>query len=289
MRVRHWVTSNAVIGASPDAPPRRLSRKLSRDAPNADTTPIPLTSTLFDIGAYVTIRLMDLKLVKGSAVDIPRSPWLVRIVFLAICVIACVVAPGLFAHAAPADLFDEIYARGRPLEANLKTLTASFTETSTSSLLAKPLVATGTLAVMRPAQVILQYTVPERRSVLIDEDVMRVVWPSRSIDQRTPIGRAQRRIQQYFVDKSPAQLRSHFDIAAEVANDRPGSWLVSMTPRRKQIKEGLARLELWLDHEAVLLSAMRMSFPNGDTKLMEFADVKVNPPIDPAVFRLEAH
>jgi hypothetical protein len=27
-----------------------------------------------------------------------------------------------------------------------------------------------------------------------------------------------------------------------------------------------------------------MTFPNGDTKLMEFADVKINPPIDPSVF-----
>lgn len=196
-------------------------------------------------------------------------------------IIAC--AAGLV-NATPTDLFDDIYARGKPIETSLKTLTARFTETSTSTLLAKPLVASGTLAVVRPLRVVLHYTVPDKRTVLIEGDVMRIVWPSRSIDRKTGIGATQRRIQQYFVDKSPAQLRSHFEIVARDVVERPGMWLVEMTPKRKQVREGLSKLELWLDHKDVLLTAMQMTFPNGDTKLMEFADVKINPPIDPSVF-----
>jgi len=45
-------------------------------------------------------------------------------------------------------------------------------------------------------------------------------------------------------------------------------------------------LELWLDRTTVMLTSMRMTFPNGDTKLMAFEDVKVNPAIDPALFQL---
>jgi outer membrane lipoprotein-sorting protein len=182
------------------------------------------------------------------------------------------------------DLFDEIYARGKPIESGLKTLTARFTETSTSSLLATPLVATGTLAVLRPSKVVLHYTAPEQRTVLIDGDTLRIVWPARAIDQKTNIGAAQRRIQQYFVDKSPAQLRSHFDIVAQAAVTKPGSWAIVMTPRRKQIREGLTKLQLWIDQQTTVLTAMEMTFPSGDTKLMEFADVKINPAIDAGVF-----
>lgn len=200
---------------------------------------------------------------------------------IAIVAAACAIA---LVDAAQKDLFDEIYARGKPIETGLKTLTARFTETSTSSLLDKPLVASGTLAVVRPSKVVLHYTEPDKRTVLIDGDTMRVVWPSRAIDQKTAIGAAQRRIQQYFVDKSPAQLRSHFDIAAAQAAGRPETWLIAMTPKRKQIREGLKKLELWIDQKAVVLTAMQMTFPNGDTKLMEFGDVKINPAIDPAVF-----
>jgi outer membrane lipoprotein-sorting protein len=201
-------------------------------------------------------------------------------------VVALVTACAAAALAAPADLFDEIYQRGRPLEASLRTLTARFTETTSSSLLTKPLVARGTLAVERPHRIVLRYDDPDTRIVLIDGDVMRLAWPARRLDQRTNIGASQRRIRQYFLDKSPDQLRSHFDIHAEVAADRPDVWLVTMTPKRRQIREGLVRLELWLNRTTVVLAAMRMTFPNGDTKSMDFTDVKVNPPIDPAIFEI---
>jgi len=188
-------------------------------------------------------------------------------------------------RAATADLFDEIYARGRPIEASLKTLTARFVEESTSSLLARPLVARGTLAVVRPNRIVLHYAEPERRTVLIDGNAMRLVWPSRSIDQHVPIGAQQRRIQQYFADKSPAQLRSHFDITATEPNTRPTAWLVTMVPRRKQIREGLTRLDLWIERDTVMLSSLLMTFPNGDTKRMSFEDVSLNPAIDDSVFK----
>ena len=203
--------------------------------------------------------------------------------------VACAIvlaAATLAATAAAPDLFDEIYAKGRPLEASLKTLTARFTETTTSSLLTRPLVAHGTLAVIRPNKVVLLYDDPEQRTVLIDGDRLRMVWPSRAIDQRTNIGAAQRRVQQYFVNTSPSELRSHFDITAAIAADRQNAWLVTMTPKRKQIREGLATLELWLDRTSVMLTSMRMTFPNGDTKLMAFEDAKVNPAIDPALFQI---
>jgi outer membrane lipoprotein-sorting protein len=182
------------------------------------------------------------------------------------------------------DLFDEIYARGRGIEASLKTVTARFTETTTSSLLSRPLVAQGTLAVERPSKIVLRYSDPEQRTVLIDRNRLTLVWPSRSIRQQTDIGAAQRRIEKYFLDKSPAELRRNFSITAVEADDRAGTWRVTMVPKRKQIQQGLTRLELWIDRTSTLLTAMRMTFPNADTKLMEFENVVVNGPVDPKAF-----
>ena len=51
-----------------------------------------------------------------------------------------------------------------------------------------------------------------------------------------------------------------------------------MVPTRKQIQQGLTRLELWIDRTSMLLAAMRMTFPNADTKLMVFENVVVNGP-----------
>jgi outer membrane lipoprotein-sorting protein len=186
---------------------------------------------------------------------------------------------------AKTDLFDEIYQRGRGIDSTLKTLTARFTETTTSSLLTRPVVARGTLAVIRPDRVVLRYTDPEQRVVLIDGNRLTVSWPARQLNQVTDITTSQRRIQKYFVGASPSDLRKEFDIKADESRDRPGTYHLAMVPTRKQIKEGLASLDLWIDRTSLLMTAMRMTFPNGDTKLMSFEDVVPNAPVDPSSFR----
>ena len=203
--------------------------------------------------------------------------------------VACVVVSAIGTGAAARDLFDDIYARGKPLETTLKTLTARFSETSQSPLLARPLIARGAIAVVRPSRVAMHYTVPDSRTVIIDGGKLRVVWPSHAIDRTTPIGAMEKRIQQYFVATSPQSLRSHFDIDARVATDRSNAWFLTMQPRRKQIREGLSQLELWIQQDSVMLVAMRMIFSSGDSKLLEFEDVRINPMIDESVFRPRHH
>jgi outer membrane lipoprotein-sorting protein len=190
------------------------------------------------------------------------------------------------ALSAGADLFDELYKQGQAKNGAMKTLTASFVETTTSTLLNRPLVARGTMAVERPSRIALRYTDPDQRVVLIDANTMTMSWPARNLLQSQEIGAAQKRIQKYFVDSSPTELRSNFTIDAREADDRAGAYLITMVPKRRQIQEGLARLELWVDRTTQLMTAMKMTFPNGDTKLMTFSDVKPNAPVDQALFRL---
>lgn len=193
----------------------------------------------------------------------------------------CLVAPATGAR----DLFDEIYDRGKDIDASLKTLTAQFVETSTSPLLERPLVARGTLAVIRPSRIILRYQDPDLRTVLIDGDALTLDWPARQLHQQSNIASAQRRVRTYFVGKSSDDLRKHFKIAAVNATDRP-AYLVSLDPTRKQIRENLALLELWINRDTLLLDAMQMHFAGGETKKMEFSQVVVNPPLDASAFAI---
>ena len=194
------------------------------------------------------------------------------------------VLAGALASARTFDLFDDLYRRGQQQNGTLRTFIAQFTETTTSTLLTRPLTARGTVAVERPARVVLRYVEPDQRVVLIDGDRMTIVWPSRSVRQTRDIAASQKRVQKYFVDGSPRELRSHFEIAAA---PQPSGYLVTMVPTRKQIKEGLSRLELSIDATSLLMTSMAMTFPNGDSKVMTFTDVKPNAPIDPAMFRVD--
>src|SRR5438876_4816654 len=152
------------------------------------------------------------------------------------------------AAAPPArDSFDDLYQRGQRANAAMKTLTAHFIETTTSSLLTRPLISRGTLAVERPARVVLRYIDPESRVVLIDGNRMTLWWPSRNIRQVTDIGAAQGRVQKYFVNGTAAELRGQFDIQEHDPSERPGTYHVTMLPKRKQIREALAGLDLWVN------------------------------------------
>jgi len=198
--------------------------------------------------------------------------------------IACVVQLTAQTKAPATQSFESIYERGVQMNSTLKTLTARFTETTTSELLTRPLIAHGTIAVERPSRIVLHYQDPDARDVLIDGDLLTMSWPARRIREVTNIATINRRIQRYFVETSPERLRDSFNIAVQTDHDRPRSIRLSMVPRRKQIREGLSALDLWIDETSLMLSAMKMTFPNGDTKLMVLDEVVPNAPIDPSVF-----
>ena len=185
------------------------------------------------------------------------------------------------------DVFDELYTRGKQANDAMKTLTARFTETTTSSLLTKPLVARGHLAVERPSRVVLRYTEPDERTVLIDGNKMTMSWPSRHIRQVSDIGTAQGRVQKYFINGTADDLRGQFEIEDYGANDKPGTYYVTMVPKRKQIRENLVKLDLWINRTSLLLDTMKMTFSNGDSKTMAFEDVVPNAAIEPGTFALE--
>jgi outer membrane lipoprotein-sorting protein len=192
-----------------------------------------------------------------------------------------IVAMGLALPGHARDVFDEIYQRGKPLEQSLTTIRAHFTEETTSSLLTRPLVAEGTLIVVRPSDILLTYTKPERKTLRLDGQHLLFVWPDRGLRERKDIREAQGRVQKYFVNKTPEELRKHFTIVAADDKSRPGTWHIDMVPTRKQIQQGLSRLELWVRQDSMTLSAMRMTFPGGDTKTMTFTDVVLNQPVSP--------
>jgi outer membrane lipoprotein-sorting protein len=185
------------------------------------------------------------------------------------------------------DAFDDLYTRGKKANAAMKTLTAHFTETTTSSLLTKPLVAHGRVAVERPTRVVLRYTEPDFHVILIDGDKMTMAWPGQSLKRVTDIGTAQGRVQKYFIDGTADDLRRQFDIEDHGTGDRPGTYYVTMVPKRKQIRENLVRLDLWVDRTSFLLDTMKMTFASGDTKTMAFDHVTPNAPIEPGTFSLE--
>lgn len=210
--------------------------------------------------------------------------------FLVLALVPC----GVFALQAqsgppPIDLsrpgaFDELYRQGYRTAAAVTTLTARVTETTTSALLTRPIVARGTIAVQRPSRVVLRFTDPDERTILIDGDRMTTVWPSRQLRDVANVASAQKRIQRYLEQDTPDELRRQFTIEPQAGGGRSGGYAVALLPKRKQVRETVTRLDLWIGHPSLLLDALELTFGNGDTKRLEFHDVAINPVLDPDTF-----
>jgi outer membrane lipoprotein-sorting protein len=186
----------------------------------------------------------------------------------------------------PKELFDQLFARTMEKRQSIHSIRARFTETTTSSLLEKPLVSHGTVIATPPSRVLMTYTDPERRMIAIDSKSLVVVWPDRGERENIDISQTQKRIDQYFTQATIGQLRSMFEITAQPDSMMRETVRVDMRPKRKQIKEGLERLEIWIDRESLLLVQLQMTFPGGDKKTIRLDDVAVNVPVSDETFRI---
>ena len=96
---------------------------------------------------------------------------------------------------------------------SIQSIRARFTETTTSSLLEKPLVSHGTVVAAPPSRVLMTYTDPERRIVAIDSKSLVVVWPDRREREKIDISQTQKRIDQYFtqatIGRTAIDVRDH--------------------------------------------------------------------------------
>ena len=187
----------------------------------------------------------------------------------------------------PADLFEEIYKRGAIAQKTLKSIRATFTETTVSTLLVKPIVARGTIVAAPPARVRMMYTEPDPKVIAMDGRTLVVDWPARGERERIDIREVQKRIDQYFTSAGIDDLRKMFLVKAEPDRTNRRTDRVEMTPKRKQIKQGIEKLELWIDRESDLRVQMRLSFPGGDQKTIALEDIAVNAPISDDLFQVK--
>jgi outer membrane lipoprotein-sorting protein len=198
------------------------------------------------------------------------------------------VAASVVASQPPAskELFNRIYQRTAARRESIHSIRARFTETTVSSLLERPMVAHGTMTAAPPGLVLMTYADPERRTIVVDGKSLVIVWSDRHERETVDISQIQKRIDQYFTQANPEQLQAMFDIRVQADAAMRGADRIDMLPRRKQIKDGLERLELWIDRERLLLTQLQMTFPGGDTKTITLEDIAVNVPIGDDTFQI---
>jgi outer membrane lipoprotein-sorting protein len=199
------------------------------------------------------------------------------------CALAALLA--ITASRAPGeqDLFDTLHARITAAEAKRKSIRARFVETTTSSLLVRPMVSQGTLIGEKPARMVITYVSPEHRTILMNGERLFVTRVDQKDVEQVDIGEIMKTVNKYFTNADPGQLRRAFTIRAFADPAAPTWYQVDMLPKRKQIKQGLERLQFWVSGD-YMLTQMTMTFAGGDTTVFKLQDVELNVAIPPGTF-----
>jgi outer membrane lipoprotein-sorting protein len=186
------------------------------------------------------------------------------------------------------DAFSDLHQRAQKVEKGLVTLRADFVETTESDLLANPIVEKGRMLAARPMRVLLRYEQPEKKAVLIDENELRFVSYQHRQVETLKIGEIEKAVDKYFYRASEEELRGHFDIAVLADPDLPGTHRVDMVAKRKQVRKGLDRLQIWVADDTLYPVKMRFVYPDGaGSKTIEISNLRVNVPIDDGEFRID--
>jgi outer membrane lipoprotein-sorting protein len=188
------------------------------------------------------------------------------------------------ARPAAPDLFDEIHMRTRAAEATRRTIRARFTQTTVSSLLVNPVVARGTILAAKPAQLAMTYTAPERKTIVMDGSRVVTRREQRPVEQ-ADVTEILKSVDHYFVDATPDDLRKSFVVRAFLDPEMtPAGYQVDLVPKRKQIKQGLERLQVWVTRDPLVLWRIKMTFPGGDSDTITVEDVQFNVPVPANAF-----
>ena len=180
--------------------------------------------------------------------------------------------------------FEALVLLGRRQLAETTTVRAAFVETTHSSLLLEPVVSSGTVLAVEPGRMVMRYTGEQARTVIVDDGRLVVHWPGRGETETIDIVETEVRVQRYFVNASAAELRRLFRVEVSRDTDTPATYLITMIPTRRQIRDGLAELRIWVPHDVSFITRLRMDYANGDSRDYRFDDVEFNVPVDEALF-----
>jgi outer membrane lipoprotein-sorting protein len=92
-------------------------------------------------------------------------------------------------------------------------------------------------------------------------------------------------VQKYFVDVSPKQLQDSFVVTLNSERSED-AYRLDLVPKRKQISEGVTRVQVWIHRSSLMMTKMVLNFAGGDVKTLELRDIKINPRIDESAFAL---
>ncbi len=194
------------------------------------------------------------------------------------------------ATAGAAELTDarkqEVIARINSAVSRLHSMSCSFVQTKHLSLLSDKMVSEGRMYYSQPDRLRWEYTSPYKYLFIFNGNKVYVGNDSRKdvIDTNTnKIFKEVARIMMSTVTGTALSNAADFD--TEAAEEK-GSWVVTLVPRKKEMRRMFAKITMTFSKSASMISELSIYEKNGDRTDIKFKDVLSDAKVDESLFSI---
>ena len=180
----------------------------------------------------------------------------------------------------------EVIARINSAVPRLHTMSCSFVQTKHLSLLSDKMVSEGRMYYSQPDRLRWEYTSPYKYLFIFNGNKVYVGNDSRKdvIDTNTnKIFKEVARIMMSTVTGTALSNAADFD--TEAAEEK-GSWVVTLVPRKKEMRRMFAKITMTFSKSASMISELSIYEKNGDRTDIKFKDVLSDAKVDESLFSI---
>jgi len=180
----------------------------------------------------------------------------------------------------------EVIARINSAVSRLHTMSCSFVQTKHLSLLSDKMVSEGRMYYSQPDRRRWEYSSPYKYLFIFNGNKVYVGNDSRKdvIDTNTnKIFKEVARIMMSTVTGTALSNAADFD--TEAAEEK-GSWVVTLVPRKKEMRRMFAKITMTFSKSASMISELSIYEKNGDRTDIKFKDVLSDAKVDESLFSI---
>jgi outer membrane lipoprotein carrier protein len=168
--------------------------------------------------------------------------------------------------------------------ASMQTLQCRFVQAKTSSMLAEPSIAKGTMHYAAPDRMRWEYTEPYAFALVVNGDRIVKVTDGKAEALDAKSGRMYQGMVGIIMGSASGKKLFDTSVFDVVLYDEDVCWRAEMTPKRRDMKRMFSQLVFRFDKKTNGISRVEFVSANGDVTSIRFEEIKVNEAISDKVF-----
>ena len=169
--------------------------------------------------------------------------------------------------------------------ASMQTLQCRFVQEKTSSMLAEPTVAEGTMHYAAPDRMRWEYTKPYAFALVVNGDRIVKVTDGKAEVVDGKSNRMYQGIVSIIMGSASGKKLFDTSVFDVVLYDEDACWRAEMTPKRRDMKRMFSQLVFRFDKKTKGISQVEFKEAGGDITSIRFEDIKLNEAIGESKFQ----